>query len=513
MADDFLREAVLMMKGDEVHFNLFDYFLGDKRLSDIGDRAAICWRGESMSYNRLREEAELWTERLSSEGISEGDRVAILLADSPEFVAAFLATVRAGAIAVLINTFLTAEETRFILKDSGARLLITEPPMDSKSAEDLQTIIVDREKKDSTPKRGSESPQANTTGQTPAFLLYTSGSTGMPKGVLHLHRSMPVTVENYSRHILKLTPEDRVYSSSRLFFAYGLGNSLSFPLAEGASVLLDAECPTPPLLARIFEKESPTVFFAVPAVYNALLAWHRAGNSLNTSSLRLCVSAGEALPAKVFEDWKREFGFEILDGIGSTEMLHIFISNREGDAVAGSSGRVVEGYEAKLAGDAGEPVAEGETGGLWIRGESATAGYWNLAEVTERTIREGWVKTGDVYRCDEQGYFFHIGRSDDCFKVSGLWVSPVEVESVLIEHEAVSEAAVVPSVDEAGLATARAWVVIRKGEEDEAMKESLLAFVRERLPRHKTPSQIEFIRELPRTSTGKVQRFKLRTGL
>ncbi|MEW6209493.1 MAG: benzoate-CoA ligase family protein [Acidobacteriota bacterium] len=499
-----------MMRGDEAHFNLFDYFLGDKRLSRIGDATAIHWRGEPISYNRLREETDHWTERLSREGISEGDGVAILLADSPEFIAAFLATVRAGAIAVLINTFLAAEETRFILNDSGARLLITEPPMNSKSAADLQTIIVDREKKDSTAGRGSES--AITTGRTPAFLLYTSGSTGVSKGVLHLHRSIPVTVENYSRHILRLTPEDRVYSSSRLFFAYGLGNSLSFPLAEGSSVILDSERPTPQRIARMFEEESPSVFFAVPAVYNALLEFHRAGNSLNVSSLRLCISAGEALPSRVFEDWKQEFGFGILDGIGSTEMLHIFISNREGEAVAGSSGKVVEGYEAKLTGDAGEPVTEGEPGGLWIRGESATAGYWNLADVTERTIQGGWVKTGDVYRCDEQGYFFHIGRSDDCFKVSGLWVSPVEVESVLVEHEAVSEAAVVPSVDEAGLATARAWVVIRKGEEDEAMKESLLAYMRERLPRYKAPSQIEFIRELPRTSTGKVQRFRLRTG-
>ncbi len=502
-----------MKEGDEAHFNLFDYFLGDNRLSDVEDRAAIWWRGEMMTYRRLREKAELWTERLLNEGVGEGDRVGILLFDSPEFIAAFLATVRIGAIGVLINTFLTAEEAQFILKDSGARLLITEPPMDAKaSGSNLPTIIVDREKNALITGSGSGMPKVFTTGQTPAFLLYTSGSTGMPKGVLHLHRSIPVTVKNYSRHILKLTPEDRLYSSSRLFFAYGFGNSLSFPLAEGASVILDAERPTPQRIARIFEEESPSVFFGVPAIYNALMGFHHAGNPLDVSSLRLCISAGEALPSKVFEDWKREFGIEILDGIGSTEMLHIFISNREGEAVAGSSGRVVEGYDAKLMDEAGEQIAEGESGGLWIRGESATALYWNLPDVTEKTIQNGWVKTGDVYRRDDSGCFFHIGRSDDCFKVNGLWVSPVEVESVLMGHEAVSEAAVVPSVDEMGLATGRAWVVIRTGEADESMKDSLFAYLRERLPRYKTPSQIEFIQELPRTSTGKVQRFRLRSG-
>jgi len=395
-----------MKEGGEEYFNLFDYFLGDKRLGEVGNRISIGWRGERISYNRLREETDRWTARLLNEGIGEGDRVGILLVDSPEFVAAFLAAARIGAIAVLINTFLTAEETQFILDDSGARLLITEPPMAAKASSDLPAIIVDREKKDSITGMAALPAKIFTTGRTPAFLLYTSGSTGMPKGVLHLHRSIPVTVENYSRHVLKLTPEDRVYSSSRLFFAYGLGNSLSFPLAEGSSVILDSERPTPQGIARIFEEESPSVFFAVPAVYNALMDFQRAGNQLNLSSLRLCISAGEALPSKVFEDWQRELGIEILDGIGSTEMLHIFISNREGEAAAGSSGRVVEGYDAKLTNDAGEQIAEGETGGLWIRGESATARYWNLPDVTERTILDGWVKTGDIYRRDERGAFF-----------------------------------------------------------------------------------------------------------
>src|SRR5262249_27889440 len=245
-------------------------------------------------------------------------------------------------------------------------------------------------------------------------------------------------------------------SSSRLFFAYGLGNSLSFPLAAGATVILDTDRPTPGRLASLFKEQSPTVFLGVPAVYLSLLEY---GDGLDLSSLRMCVSAGEALPAKIFDDWRRRFGLEILDGIGSTEMLHIFISNREGCARAGSSGQVVEGYAARLLDDAGDQVDAEESGNLWVRGGSATSGYWNRPDLTGQTILDGWVRTGDVYRRDDEQFFFHIGRSDDCFKVRGLWVSPVETESVLMSHEAVSEAAVVSAIDEKGLATARAYVV------------------------------------------------------
>jgi acyl-coenzyme A synthetase/AMP-(fatty) acid ligase len=299
-----------------------------------------------------------------------------------------------------------------------------------------------------------------------------------------------------------------------MFFAYGLGNSLSFPLAAGATVLLEPERMNAERLARFIEARKPTVFFGVPAVYLSLLDYQSGSGRVDFSSVRLCVSAGEALPPKIFEDWQREFGLTIMDGIGSTEMLHIFISNREGNSRAGSSGTVVEGYDARLMDDAGKEVGVNQLGNLWVRGGSATAGYWNRPDLSETTIVEGWVRTGDIYGQDEDGFFHHVGRSDDCFKVHGLWVSPIEVESVLLSHEAVSEAAVVCAIDAHGLATARAYVVIRQGERpkspEDALEDELRKLALSRLPQHKVPTQIQFIEEMPRTATGKIQRYKLR---
>lgn len=509
------------MSVDSSQFNLADYFVSEERLNHVGDRTAIEFRDGRMSYHELRSEIETWTQRLLNWGISECDRVALLLYDSPEFVAGFLATVSIGAVAVPINTFLPSHDVAFILSDSGAQLLVVESELEGKvnlsgEAESRCAVLKVETRTRSCSEPDDINPSMEpptrtvTTRETPAFLLYTSGSTGTPKGVLHLHGSIPVTVESYAGKVLRLTSEDRVFSSSRMFFAYGLGNSLSFPLAAGATVILEPERMSAERLARFFEERKPTVFFGVPAVYLSLLDYRLNGGRVDLSSVRLCVSAGEALPSKIFEEWQREFGLTILDGIGSTEMLHIFISNREGNSRAGSSGKAVEGYETRLLDDTGQEVGANGLGDLWVRGRSATSGYWNLPELTEQTIKDGSVRTGDVYRRDEDGFFFHVGRSDDCFKVRGLWVSPIEVESVLISHEAVSEAAVVSSVDDSGLATARAYVVIRQGERSEALKEDIRRFAGSRLPQYKVPSQIEFIEEMPRTSTGKVQRYKLR---
>jgi benzoate-CoA ligase family protein len=509
-----------LMSVDPTHFNLCDYFLSEERLNQIGDRTAIEFRDRRITYNEVRDEVDHWAHQILTRGVVQGDRVALLLYDSPEFIACFLATVSVGAVCVPINTFLPAHDVAFILSDSGARSLIVESELENKvnlsaDAGNHCTILkVDTRTRDCFEHRNADTERAaraQTTRGTPAFLLYTSGSTGTPKGVLHINGAIPFTVESYAANVLRLTCEDRVFSSSRMFFAYGLGNSLSFPLAAGATVLLEPERMSTERLARFIEERVPTVFFGVPAVYLSLLDYRLSGGRVDLSSVRLCVSAGEALPAKIFEDWQRQFGLTILDGIGSTEMLHIFISNREGNPHAGSSGTVVEGYEARLVDDGGDEVGPNELGDLGVRGGSAMAGYWDLPELTEQTTKDGWVRTGDVYRRDEDGFFFHIGRSDDCFKVRGLWVSPIEVESVLISHEAVSEAAVVSSVDDSGLATARAYVVIRQGERGDDLKEEILRFTGSRLPKHKVPSQIEFIEEMPRTSTGKVQRYKLRT--
>jgi benzoate-CoA ligase family protein len=509
------------MTRDPSLFNLCDYYLGDKRLERIGSLPAIESLKQTLTYNDLRQLADYWVAELRQRGVSEGDRVALLLYDSPLFISLFLATAAIGAISVPMNTSLSAEEMRFILTDSGARLVCCEEELqdklrlivgDSNQGPSLCAVNSKASLAESDIRIGKQATlRAATAAKTPAFMLYTSGSTGTPKGALHLHGSMPVTVRNYANTVLALNEDDRVFSSSRLFFAYGLGNSLSFPLAAGARVLLDPERPTAERIAQIFAAQKPTVFFGVPAIYNALLERSANGARLDCSSLRLCVSAGEALPANIFERWRREVGLEILDGIGSTEMLHIFISNRQGDAVAGSSGRVVEGYEARLLDDNGGEVHANELGNLWVRGESAMAGYWNRAELTQITIRDGHVKTGDVYRCDEAGYFYHVGRSDDCVKVKGLWVSPIEVESALAAHPSVAEAAVVSAIGAEGLATVRAFVVIRKPGNQKMIETELREYLRARLPRYKVPSEIVVIDEMPRTSTGKIQRYKLRT--
>ncbi|HSB08264.1 MAG TPA: benzoate-CoA ligase family protein [Blastocatellia bacterium] len=510
------------MSANPTRFNLFNYFLGEEGVAQTADTTVIEFRDRRISRDELRVEAECWANRILGYGVTQGDRIALLLYDSPEFIACFLAAVSIGAICVPINTFLPAHDVAFILSDSGARLLIVESELEDKakvSGEASASCTIVKLDSQSRSLLCSESdigadtphlPYDTTTRETPAFLLYTSGSTGAPKGVLHLHGSVPFTVESYAANVLHLTGEDRVFSSSRMFFAYGLGNSLSFPLAAGAVVLLEPERMSAGRLARFIEDRKPTVFFGVPAVYLSLLEYRWSGGRVDLSSVRLCVSAGEALPGRILEDWQREFGLTTLDGIGSTEMLHIFISNRERNSRAGSSGTVVEGYEARLVDETGAEVRADELGSLWVRGGSAFAGYWNRADLTEQTIRDGWVRTGDIYQRDDEGFFYHVGRSDDCFKVRGLWVSPIEVESVLISHDYVSEAAVVPAIDDNGLATALAYVVIRQGERGDALRDEICKFAGSRLPQYKVPSRIEFIEEMPRTATGKIQRYKLR---
>ena len=511
------------MPFDSSQFNLIEYFFGPGDVHQIGDRTAIESRDRRITYRELRDEVDHWGRLIKNCEVDEGDRVALLLYDSPEFIAGFLAAVSIGAVCLPINNFLPARDVEFILSDSGASLLIIESDLEDKMAPSGEsanrpTILkVDTltrtcvEQGDSeVDASGPRVERVVTTRETPAFLLYTSGSTGTPKGVLHLHGSIPFTVESYANNVLRLTSEDRVFSSSRMFFAYGLGNSLSFPLAAGATVILEPERMSAEQLAKFIEDQKVTVFFGVPAVYLSLLEYRWSGGRVDFSSVRLCVSAGEALAAKISEDFQREFGLTILDGIGSTEMLHIFISNREGSSRSGSSGTVVEGYDARLVDDNGLEVGANELGNLWVRGGSATAGYWNRDDLTQQTIKDGWVRTGDIYRRDEDSFYYHIGRSDDCFKARGMWVSPIEVESVLISHESVSEAAVVSAIDENGLATALAYVVIRQGEPSAALGDDICKFAGSRLPKYKVPSRIEFINEMPRTSTGKIQRYKLR---
>jgi len=496
--------------------NLFDAIFTHDSSS-----TAIKFGRREITYGELRAETLKMAQVIRSMQAGSGDRVALLLHDSPEFVEAFIAICSLGAIAVPINMVLRVGEQCSILHNSGATLalaeadscqtLLTHAPEKLRSLKNV--VVVERaEESQLTETDQPDFPTPNT--DDPAFILYTSGSTGEPKGAVHRQADIFYTNQTFCREVLRVTASDRLFSSSRLPFAYGLGNSFTFPLLNGATTVLCSEKPSPDVIARIFAEHRPTIFFGVPVVYNLLLEHHRSGKRLDCSSLRLCVSAGEALPAHLGEEWEKEFGVQVLDGIGSTEMLHMFMSNHEDDVRYGSSGKLLDGYEARLLDERGEHAPEGVEGHLWIKGESAARYYWENPEASARTFVDGWVRTGDLYRCDSDGYWYHMGRSDDCFKSSGQWVSPVEVESVLLRHSGVARAAVVEDFDSDQLPCACAFVVRHEVESDSAQfEESLRALAAESLPRFKQPRRYVFVPELPYTATGKIQRFKLRQRL
>jgi benzoate-CoA ligase family protein len=515
-------------------FNLFDaLFRGDR-----ATRVAVLYEQREITYGELREETVRVAEVLNALGISVNDRVAILLNDSPEFIASFVGVISLGAVAVPINMALRHDEQRLILKDCGARAAIVEADAcaalfgsaggaaDRLTLPGLRDLLVVKRtdevmaaftginteffasaKRQPIPREFLVRPVTG----APAFILYTSGSTGEPKGAIHTQAHIDYTNRTYGAEVLRLREGDRLFSSSRLPFAYGLGNAFTFPLLNGLTTILCREKPLPEVISRVFENYRPTIFFGVPVVYRMLLDHHRDVSALDCSSLRLCVSAGEALPAQLGEEWQRTLGVEVLDGIGSTEMLHMFMSNHESEVRYGSSGRLLRGYEAKLIDHEGNATPEGEVGNLWIRGASAATGYWERPETTAQTFVDGWVRTGDLYCCDGDGYWWHMGRGDDCFKPTGQWVSPVEVEGVLLRHVAVGRAAVVEGFDESGLSCVCAFIVT--SDDSAAIEDELRAWCERALPRFKQPRRYIFVAELPYTATGKIQRFKLREQL
>ena len=500
----------------------------DAHLADgNGARPAIRAAGTTLTYADLADLVARAAGMLRGLGIEAEDRCALILRDGPEFIAAFLGAIRIGAVPVPFSTLLMPAETRYQLANCGAKAVIASGDL-TPSVDDARAGLspplalvaagsgASREWLSYDQMLGAAEPVTQTaaTGEDDwCFWQYSSGTTGRPKAVVHTQRGAAFPREGHGRHVVGITSDDRSFSVSKLFFSYGLGSSLLIPLQAGASVVLEPARPSPEVVFDLIARERPTIVYAVPTAYAAALAYAEEGHACDLSSVRLCISAGEALPAPVYERWRRRFGIEIVDGIGSTEVGYIAISNIPGDVRPGTSGRVLPGYEAKVVDADGAPVLAGEVGDLWIRGGSTSAYYWRDRERTQRTYRGEWVVTGDKYRIDEDGSFIHAGRGDDMLKVGGIWVSPIEVEACLIDHPAVLEAAVVGRADRDALVKPCAYVVLKEGRDPSAeLALELQDFIRGRLAAFKRPRWIEFTAELPKTGTGKIQRYRLRSG-
>ncbi len=505
-------------------YNASTTFLDENLAAGRGEDTAILYEGQTYTYAQTLEMTNRLGNALLSLGLQREQRVLLLLLDSPEFVASFFGGMRIGSVPIPTNTLLKPADYLYLINDSRARILIAHEPLAEQIREIrsdlrfLERMIVVGEPRDDeigyhdlVDGQSAELQPAETHKDEIAFWLYSSGSTGFPKGAVHLHHDMIFCSDLYARNVLDIQADDRTFSVAKLFFAYGLGNNLYFPFRVGGSAVFHPHAPKPEEMFRVIDRDKPTLFYCVPTMYAAMLQIKDAEDRYDLSSLRLCVSAGESLPAELFNQWKERFGVEILDGIGSTEMLHIYLTNWAGKVVPGSSGTAVPGYEVKTVDDDGRPVPDGEIGNLWVKGDSSSPFYWNKHEQTKFAMRGEWFVSGDKYRRDEAGDYWYSGRSDDMLKAGGIWVSPVEVENTLIEHPAVLEAGVVGRDDDDGLVKPKAFVVLAEGHEgSDALAEDLTDFVREKIAAYKRPRWYEFIDSLPKTATGKIQRFKLR---
>jgi benzoate-CoA ligase len=431
-------------------------------------------------------------------------------------VALFLGAIKVGIVPVAMNTLLTPKDYEYQLRDSRSRAVFVSEPLlksfESLHCPDLKRIVPHVELKKLLLTSDGRAEAAPTTRDDMCFWLYSSGSTGAPKGTVHLHSHLILTAELYAKPILGIRESDVVFSAAKLFFAYGLGNALTFPMSVGATTVLMGERPTPDAVFKRLVEKRATIFYGVPTLYAALLV-SPAFPKKEELKLRVCISAGEALPEGLGKRWTDRTGVEILDGIGSTEMLHIFISNRPGEVRYGTTGKPVPGYQVRLVDDHGNVVTKpGELGELQISGPTSAIMYWNQRERTKNTFQGPWTRSGDKYSFDSEGYYTYGGRSDDMLKVSGIYVSPVEVEAALITHDAVLEAAVVGVEDEQKLVKPKAFVVLKPGQSpSDGLKSALQQHVKDKLAPYKYPRWIEFMSELPKTATGKIQRFKLRS--
>jgi 4-hydroxybenzoate-CoA ligase len=520
---DFTERRPYNAATDFVDFNVAAGRSGKTAFSD-GRR--------SLSYGELLTQSQRFAHGLHALGLRQESRIALLLLDTVDYPVAFWGSLRGGVVCIPLNTLLAPEQYLYILDDSRAEAIFVSAPL-VKSIEPIlpklpylkQVIVAGGDA--STPKQiagrpvlsfeevlergNTDSWIAPTISDEVAFWLYSSGSTGQPKGAKHVHSSLIATAKLYGQDVLGIREDDVVYSAAKIFFAYGLGNAMSFPMSVGASTILLSERPAPDAIFALMQREQPTIFYGVPTLFAAMLASKDIARGAGSGRLRWCVSAGEALPANLGQRWKEIVGVDILDGIGSTEMLHIFVSNRPGDVRYGTSGKPVPGYDAKVIDEHGNEVGTGEIGELLVRGPSAADGYWNQRAKSRRTFAGEWTYTGDKYIRDSEGYYQYCGRTDDMFKVSGNWVSPFEVEAALASHEAVLEAAVIGEEDDDKLVKPKAYIVLKPGVTGDAtLLESLKEHVKASAGLWKYPRWIEFRSELPKTATGKIQRFKLR---
>ena len=504
-------------------FNAAQFYVDRHLEQGRAENVAIYYRKEKIKYRRGRRASESRRQCFPARRHRRRDRVLLILFDSPAFVAAFWGAIKLGAIPIPTNTLLASEEYEFMLKDSGARGLIVESTLLDRVVPALAAVTRmprvwsvggsrphARSFEKDLAQCSRDCTAADTGRNDPAFWLYTSRSTGRPKASIHLQQDMVCCLESFGKHVLGIRAEDVAFSASKLFFAYGLGNALHFPFGVGAATVLLPEKPTSEKVLDVLRRRRPTIIYGVPSTYTALLDT-KGGRAEDFRSVRVASSAGEALPAPLWRRFREKFGVEIVDGIGSTEMLHTFISNRPGDIEPGSSGKPVPGYDVRIVDERGKKLGDGKPGELWVRGESAAAGYWRRPVLTRATFRGKWVRTGDTYSRDERGFYWHCGRSDDMMKVNGLWVSPVEIESSLLAHPQVLESAVIGGRDSNGLTRPKAIVVLKPSEERLAPTEDeLIAFLRGQLPDFKVPRRFAFCSSLPRTATGKIQRYKLR---
>ncbi|HED15120.1 MAG TPA: benzoate-CoA ligase family protein [Gammaproteobacteria bacterium] len=503
------------------NFNVAVPFIDRHLREGRGDKTMLTTAtGDTVNYAQLADAVNRCGNVLLQSGLSRGDRVLMMIKDCPAFLYVFWGAIKAGFIPVPINTLLRAHDYAYMIEDSDCRGVIYSPEF-ADDVEQALTLV------STTPdvvlptegeaaldnlinKASSTLDPAPATATDECFWLYSSGSTGRPKGAVHLHRDMVITSQFYGVETLGVTEQDCCFSAAKLFFAYGLGNGMTFPLWVGGSAVLYGGRPTPDATFEVIEKYRPSLYFGVPTLYAAQLQVLESSHH-DLSSIRYCVSAGEALPADVYKRWKQQTGLKILDGIGSTEALHIFISNRPDDIKPGTSGRMVHGYEAKIIDEQGAPVAIGEGGRLLIRGDSTAKYYWNNPQKTASTMVDGWLDTGDTYFEDEEGYYHYCGRNDDMLKVGGIWCSPFEIEACLIEHPKVLEAAIIGRKDTNDLIKPAAYIVLNHPEDaGEALQRELHDHCRAGMAHYKYPRWFTFVAELPKTATGKIQRFKLR---